>query len=472
MKKIYLSIILLTSIFYSCSLDFDSTTNLDTDVSVTTMSELRLAVNGVYAVHAGGDYLEAGIVESFVRGTYGGDFTVYADLAGGDIEPKDTYNQIAPVFYYSIDAGHDITNRYYLAFYTVTGRINKILSVIDKVERTEDDTKSFNDLKGQLYAMRALTHFDLARLYARIPATVSDINAENSGIVIADRVFETSYKGKRSTLKQTYDFILEDLTTALSLLDNKKKTGSLNYWGAKALEARAYLYLGENQKALDMANEVIENSPYVLYTREEYAEVWTKEGTNESIFEILTTSISNCQRNSLGFYTSGDGYAECGLSAEFKDFLDARPSDIRSTLYVEDEYYEAAFPTKYPGRDGEIYVNNPKVIRLSELYLIAAEADVKLNGNSGTYAVKYINDLRRNRIENYTDVASVSIDDVLTEARLEFFAEGHRAWDVWRNKKTIVAGTNTVNYDSYKTILLFPSREIAYSPELVQNPTQ
>ena len=32
------------------------------------------------------------------------------------------------------------------------------------------------------------------------------------------------------------------------------------------------------------------------------------------------------------------------------------------------------------GRDGQIYVNNPKVVRLSEVYLIAAEAALKSRG--------------------------------------------------------------------------------------------
>ena len=98
---------------------------------------------------------------------------------------------------------------------------------------------------------------------------------------------------------------------------------------------------------------------------------------------------------------------------------------------------EAYYTQKYPGRDGQIYVNNPKVFRLSEIYLIAAEAALKTNNNPK--AAKYIDDLRLHRIEGYAEgsTTDVTIDDILTERRLELNGEGHMAWDMWRNGKSI-----------------------------------
>lgn len=113
------------------------------------------------------------------------------------------------------------------------------------------------------------------------------------------------------------------------------------------------------------------------------------------------------------------------------------PEDVRSTLIAEESDggdNEGWYIQKYPGRDGEIYVNNPKVIRLSEVYLIAAEAALKAGGAD---PASYINDLRKQRIADYEDVASVTIDDILTERRLELYGEGHNAWDTWRNKKAV-----------------------------------
>ena len=173
------------------------------------------------------------------------------------------------------------------------------------------------------------------------------------------------------------------MKTALDNLPETSKVvtaGHIDYWGARALRARAYLYMNENSKALEDAKYVIEKSPYKLYTRDEYETVWTKVGSSESIFEFLITSLYNAQRNSLGFYTHAEGYAEAGITEGFKTFLQERPEDVRSTLIAEESDggdNEGWYIQKYPGRDGEIYVNNPKVIRLSEVYLIAAEAALK-----------------------------------------------------------------------------------------------
>ena len=48
-----------------------------------------------------------------------------------------------------------------------------------------------------------------------------------------------------------------------------------------------------------------------------------------------------------------------------------------------------------------------------------------------------MNELRKNRITDYVDVTSVTIDDILEERRVELFAEGAHAWDYWRNKKSV-----------------------------------
>ncbi len=492
MKKIYILFLSVGLILSSCSdfLDKDPSTSLPPDEAVTNLKELGNAVNGAYYAHTGDLYYNS---VTWVQGNYAGDFTIYADLLGGDFEPKASNNQIAPVGRYTVDPSHSITSNFYFIFYRTLAQVNSVLSMIDNITDKDNDIDLFNDYKGQLLALRALQHFDLARLYAKLPTTAADMNAANSGIVISDDVYPSNYKGTRSTLQQTYDHILKDLETALPLLSKTKTLSSakgyITYWGAKSIQARVYLYLGKNTEALAAAKEVIEKGPYKLYTIAEYPQVWTQEATSESIFEWAITSTYNAQRNSVGYYTmpqspnSGivGGYGECGVTQNFVDFLQSRPDDIRSkmiyfnkkeqrpdgTAVGDDKYY----PTKYTGRDGEVYVNNPKIIRLSEVYLIAAEADIKLNGESSAYGVKLINDLRRNRITGYTDVASVSIDDVLTERRLELYTEGHNAWDYWRNKKSVNNTTaQEVNYDDKRTILPIPQREISMNPDLVQNP--
>ena len=80
--------------------------------------------------------------------------------------------------------------------------------------------------------------------------------------------------------------------------------------------------------------------------------------------------------------------------------------------------------------------------------------------------------MRQNRIEGYTDVASVTLEDILFERRIELFAENSMAFDYWRNKMSITnPNVGEVKYNDYRVILPIPQDEINLAPDvLVQNP--
>ena len=71
--------------------------------------------------------------------------------------------------------------------------------------------------------------------------------------------------------------------------------------------------------------------------------------------------------------------------------------------------------------------------------------------------------MRKQRIADYEDVASVTIDDILTERRLELYGEGHNDWDTWRNKKAVTNAQGPINYDDYRTVMPIPVSEINVS---------
>ena len=104
--------------------------------------------------------------------------------------------------------------------------------------------------------------------------------------------------------------------------------------------------------------------------------------------------------SSIGYFTHASGYGECAATESFLEELAKHPGDIRTELFAKetDNGYDGTYPQKYKGRDGQIYVNNPKVVRLSEVYLIAAEAALKAGDTSA--AAGYMNTLRKNRIED------------------------------------------------------------------------
>lgn len=461
MKNIYIIGILFSILFASCSdfLDKSPSTSLPVEETIISIGDLENAVNGIY-------YLM-----SEERMTYGADFAIYADLKGSDFKALSNNNQAGPLSRYTITQRDNLPEAAYYYFYKAIANVNKALSVVDELSISDNDKDKFNDLKGQLYALRALLHFDLARIFCTIPTAATDINAANSGLVLSTEVYEPGYVAPRTTLKETYDQIIKDFETALPLLTKNANNGHINYWAALALRARAYLYLGDNQAALTDAKAVMASTEYSLYSIDEYTKVWGLTYTKESLFELTITTNYNAQRNSVGYYCSSDGYGECAFETEsdLYKYLVANPTDVRSKLIDEqDGANPGLYPAKYPGRDNNVYVNNPKIIRLSDVYLIAAEAALKTNQD----AVSYINALRKNRITNYTDVASVTIDDILFERRVELFAENSMAFDYWRNKKSIKNPfIGEIKYNDYRTIFPIPQTEIDLAPSiLIQNP--
>lgn len=465
MKKLhYIAAFALGLATVSCDvLDKEPSNSWESSTAIQSYDDLVYAVNGVYesqtnAIDNGSNY----------RGSYAGDFTLYADMKGSDYQCLGNNNQATDVSrYQATPSGSVSADNFYKRFYLSIARINKVLEGVKEAGLEGDD---INTQLGELYALRALFHFDLARLFAKLPSTVDNWETE-PGIVLSLETHDSDYIGTRSSLKTTYETIISDLGTALNYLQSATaaNNGHINYWGALALRARVYLYMDNcggtdyNSLALQDAEDVINSGVYSLYERDDYAGAWSSEYTSESILEIQVTSLYNPQRNSLGYYTHAEGYAEAALSTSFQTFLNGHSGDIRSTVVAteQDGNISGTFSQKYPGRNGEIYVNNPKVIRLSEMYLIAAEAALKANSGN---AVSYINQLREKRIANYSDVSNVTLDEILDERRLELNGEGHMAWDMWRNKKSVnnpYAGE--ITYDDYRTVLPIPQAEINVS---------
>ena len=253
----------------------------------------------------------------------------------------------------------------------------------------------------------------------------------------------------------------------------------MNNGAALALRSRAYLYNGQYNEALNDAKEVIACDKYKLYTIDNYEEAWGKEFTDESLFEMKITSVYNAQRNAVGYYCDANGYGECAFvkTAWLYQYLTNNTDDVRSKMIKvqedAEEYGEpGTYPAKYPGRENSLYINNPKIIRLSEVYLIAAEAALYAE-NPEKDTDFYMNELRKNRISNYTNGSDFTIDDVLKERRVELFTENSMSFDYWRNKKSVKSFHvgESINYDDYRTVLPIPQDEIDLSGGiLVQNP--
>ncbi len=447
---------------------------LPAEATIETVEDLQNAVNGAYSRLNAFDY-------------YSGDFFPLGDLRADIMtaNPQLDANQISPVSKYQYDKNSSYAENFWRAPYVTIGRVNDVLSVADKITPTQGEEERYNDLIAQLYALRALCHFDLVKMFAQLPTALHDgvsMDTRDSGIPVADRGFPVDYKPVRNTLSEVYNFIIADFDRAIERLNPEpsitESYGYINIWAAKALKARVQLYLGNYAQALSLAEDVIQNagpSGYRLAEISEYYNMWGAVSQPEYLFEVVTTLLYNAQRNSLGYYADPEGYGEFAVTNDFALWLLSDETDVRYLMVSIKEnsqgYGSGYYCNKYPGREESLYVNNPKVIRMAEVYLIASEAALKISDR--TKADQYLNALRQKRLIVQVDLTDVTINNILDERKKELFAEGQRSWDVWRNQGSLV-NTNfsfdAIAYDNYRTLLAIPQRETDISPGLIQNP--
>jgi hypothetical protein len=224
-----------------------------------------------------------------------------------------------------------------------------------------------------------------------------------------------------------------------------------------------------------MATEVIESGDYQLLSTDNYVGAWSSGNSPETLFEIAFSEVDDNGSDALGRMYIVEGYGDY-LPAG--DLLDLIPEgDVRLGLFKDDPNlggdYGSVRVDKYPNPAVQ---NSTPVIRLSEVYLIRAEARARTNNEDGAQA-----DLDVIRMRALPSAAATTatgdalIDAILTERRIELMFEGQRLWDMMRTKQDLVRNncTNsvcTLAYPNDRFIIPIPQAELDVNDNIVQNP--
>ena len=154
------------------------------------------------------------------------------------------------------------------------------------------------------------------------------------------------------------------------------------------------------------------------------------------------------------------------------------PTDIRRGLY--DWGARGGLPAifanaKYPGTFGG-EVSDTKILRLSDIYLIAAEASLPGDETGAKTYANYITS--RRGAAAITSTGTQLFEDILTERRKELAFEGDRYFDLQRLKRDIVRSTNfpsaarNILYTNFRRLFPIPQAELDANPNIrgQQNP--
>lgn len=439
MKKIKILIVVTITLFtVSCGksfLDVTPSNSAPSETSIATLADARVLVNG--------------LMRTMVRSTYyGRNFMIYGDAKGGDITIASQGRGLDAMYVFNHTSNTNTYSSFWSDIYNSILQANNIISGIEKLE-AEGTTIDFKNYKGQALTLRALMYFDLVRLYGK---TYTQDKA-SWGVPVVTEVLPASAQPLRNTVEETYTRILEDLTAADDLLPKTKANGYINYYGNRAIQARVYATMGNYDSAFAAAESIITPNAYSLYSNAEWVGSWATQFGKESIFELLMAKEQGeLGSGSLGFYylRSRDNNALGNFIASdyYLERLNEDPTDVRWGIMTNDEiattrkgacYKYVGSVTKSGDDPGKPYTAvNIKVIRLSEIYLIAAEAALKKATPDATKAANYLN-LIRKRAPALAPVTPANVTEqlILDEKSKEFICEGQRYFDMLRANKSI-----------------------------------
>ena len=405
-----------------------------------------------------------GIYSSFKSPSlYSGSLTLCPDLQSDYVYAvKGFTNTYGDVYRWTIGAGSSEVEGPYSALYQVASRCNLFLDYKHQVPINNDKEQvELNRRLADVYFARALAYADLIRTYCEA------YDPENADKQLGISLFDT-YIGEddmvvpRSSIKASYEFVLADLKNAEELMERDGADSEFFTKGAVfALRARVALYMHNYEDAIKYAEKVIANPTYslsnaidvVMETAQgegltEYDIMWRYDRSDEIIWKIAMSTTD--REGALGVQFFGfngkDYYPNYIPGVEVIE--NYKDGDARARSFfrgVKTGYgFETTVLYKYPGNpdidagQGQFFTNMPKVLRLSEVYLIHAEA-CALSDNSEHLASgnKSLSALRESRITgnmsgNYT--ADALFEQVKIERCKELIMEGFRLSDLKRWK--------------------------------------
>lgn len=425
-----------------------------------------------------------------------GDFYNWNGLQAGTYELRDVYH----------------------AYYLSLKNVNYFLTHVQNIEAKGEDKARIDYLVGQAQFFRAYYYFNLAMRYG----TVYNKATADKDLCVP-LVLEESHTAKpaRATNKEVYGQIDKDLKEAITrLASNAGEAGAtdLTQDAAKALQARVALYKGDFEQAYSSAKELIDSKKYPLgKSAEDLMKMWRADSSKEDIFRLFISRPDELPNRNI-YYSPITGHKEDNKPVKVfgPDWIPPQwvldlydDNDYRKPIYFEAVdllaseaiYKDISIIAKFKGNPEFITINDdpafgrvpnsyisPKVFRIAEMYLIAAEAGQK-TGKAD--ALKFLNALKKSRGLSEVNLSGDALmKEIQDERTRELAYEGFRLFDLRRwnmpvnrhSPQTLPDKTYPflslnpspedfkIDTNNKKWIWGLPAYELQTNPNLVQNP--
>lgn len=437
-----LAVLLAGFLTLSCDslLDVDPQQSIDESDALSTPGNVQAALVGAYSNHR-------------AASQYGGRYMMLPDLLAddGDVAWTGTFFQPREVFDKVISTDNSYTQSVWVGSYNTINRANNVLSALDVLDE-QDRVR----VEAEARFLRAAAHFELVRVFAR---AYNDGNpTQNPGVPIVltpTRGIDDSSLLPRATVEEVYQAVLADFTFAK---DNLPEANGVfaNTFVASAMLSRVHLMRGEYAQSAAEATRVINSGRFSLMST--FAGAFNNEGNvAETVYGLVVTPQDGANELNL-FYASSD----------FNGRGDIDILNQHMARYEEGDARAAFFYTGGGARrtaKWQTFTNIP-AIRLAELYLTRAEANLRVGTSTGDTPANDLNRIRERAGLSPLSVSDVTVDVILAERRIELAFEGHLLHDLKRTGRSVGA----IPFNANQLVYPIPQRELEVNPNLAQNP--
>ncbi len=501
----------------ACSLEFFPTDELNAEVLMADPSGAKYIIDGCYAVMKDEvDFLGYQSGNSYVRHY----FQMSEFPADNTCLSSHTTDPLYEATAYKMTTNLKNLGTLWYLTYKVVYMANSVIETSTEGASIEGD-----QLIGEAYFLRALMHFNAVNLWAKPYSH----GRANLGVVLRNST--NTSETKRATVGEVYDQVVKDLIKASELMTAGSARGNAGYAShdaALGLLSRVYLYMEENQKAVDVVNGMLGGAdPASKLEKTNFATYYATALTSpETIFALAHTPLETKAGSSIGsmYLKDVQGWGEIYPTDNLLYLYERYKEDLRYKSFILPQYQPndkmlVTFPVKntegtddsgrsnlsfevtrngdhwefkdggtiykvdsvtihgeygeyrvtYGGeknilarvtkalqarntnsiyyvnkfsyQDGDPMLSSPVFIRWGEIILNRAEAYAKLGQDDK--ALADVNVIRTRagipaegmfaagKMHGYAS----ALDVVLDERRLELAFEGHRMFDVYRNKR-------------------------------------
>ena len=448
-------ILLVVFLFSSCSdwLDVSPKSDIKAEDLFSTQGGFEDAMMGVYSLISLPDLYGANL-------SFG-----YIDVLAAyyKVESKSAFYEASLYDFEEISEESRLSSIWSM-LYKGIANLNGILNYIDDRKNVFSDN-SYYLYKAEALALRGMLHFDALRLFA------PSVELGENKLAIPYMDSYTHIAQERLTVRDVLNRVIKDLNNARDLMrpydefgpkyvdDDREDSpegvsdlkSRMHYYSVTALLSRVYLYAGENENALATAKEIIgepDGELIPIFLMAESSDASDALFDSEIIFALSKSNLPDEIDDYFGdnaaatMNTDGSSYLRMELEDKTKIYASSNPADV--------DFREMWF--KVAGNDNKFvtlskYLSQERIsiLKVSELYLIAAECSSSLNDK-----LKYMNRYRIHR--GLTEIDDLG-DSIFEEYRKEFIGDGQMFF-YYKRKNMLQIGVDNKAIDPEKVYVL------------------